>query len=121
MLYLILILILLVFDQISKYLFGFVFNTGSAFGLFKEYAIILTIFSFLMLIVFSYLFFKHKKYRLIISLVLAGIMGNLIDRLIFGYVRDFIDLRVWPVFNLADAYLVVALLLFIYFEYFKKS
>jgi len=119
--YLILISILIILDQLTKYLFGFVFNTGSAFGLFKEYSLFLLLFSFIALGFIIYLFIKYKKYRLIFSLFLSGIIGNLIDRLMFGYVRDFIDLRIWPVFNLADSYLVIGVVLFIYFEYFKKD
>lgn len=37
------------------------------------------------------------------SLVIGGTLGNLYDRLHYGYVVDFLDLRVWPVFNIADA------------------
>ena len=42
-------------------------------------------------------------------LILAGALGNLIDRLWFGHVIDFIDLRVWPVFNLADSAISVGI------------
>ena len=41
------------------------------------------------------------------SLILGGAAGNLIDRLRFGHVIDFIDLRVWPVFNLADSAITI--------------
>ena len=40
-------------------------------------------------------------------LILSGALGNLIDRLWFGYVIDFIDLRVWPVFNVADSCITI--------------
>ena len=51
-----------------------------------------------------------------LSFALAGIIGNLIDRFFLGYVRDFIDIKIIPVFNFADAYLNIALILFIFYE-----
>lgn len=47
-----------------------------------------------------------------LALILAGAIGNLIDRVRFGYVIDFIKIYWWPTFNLADAFIVCALLLF---------
>ena len=41
--------------------------------------------------------------RLAFVLILAGAIGNAIDRLRFGHVVDFIDVRVWPIFNVADS------------------
>ena len=41
------------------------------------------------------------------SLILGGAIGNLIDRIVFGYVVDFIDLRMWPVFNIADSAITI--------------
>ena len=40
--------------------------------------------------------------RLFISLVVAGALGNILDRIRFGYVNDFIDVGSWPIFNIAD-------------------
>ncbi|MDI7245881.1 MAG: signal peptidase II [Bacillota bacterium] len=48
------------------------------------------------------------------ALVLGGAVGNLIDRVRVGYVIDFIDFRVWPVFNLADAAITAGALLVVY-------
>jgi signal peptidase II len=49
-------------------------------------------------------------------LIVSGALGNLIDRLRFGYVIDFIDVRIWPVFNIADSAITIGtLLLFISF------
>ncbi|MEW6230066.1 MAG: signal peptidase II, partial [Bacillota bacterium] len=48
------------------------------------------------------------------ALVLGGAIGNLIDRVRVGYVIDFIDLRFWPVFNLADAAITVGALVLVY-------
>ena len=49
--------------------------------------------------------------RLGLSLLLGGAMGNFWDRLFMGYVIDFVDLRFWPVFNIADAAIVVGVIL----------
>lgn len=83
-----------------------VHNTGAAFGFFKERTaifIFLSIVTILLIVLYANRFrfhFRHLRFGLL--LILAGIIGNLIDRLRFGYVVDFIDLRIWPVFNFAD-------------------
>lgn len=81
-------------------------NTGAAFGFFKNRA---AIFIFISVIAILLILFYEKKFdnscrwtRTWPLLILAGAIGNLIDRIRFGYVVDFIDLRVWPVFNFAD-------------------
>ena len=45
------------------------------------------------------------------GLVVGGALGNLVDRIRFGYVVDFIDFRVWPVFNIADSAIVAGAIL----------
>lgn len=57
--------------------------------------------------------------NLALGLQLGGATGNLTDRLRFGYVVDFIDIRVWPVFNLADFSIVLGLALLSYFLLFS--
>lgn len=114
-------------DQASKYLiskilslgesqavirgivyFTLVHNRGAAFGILKN-QVFLFIISAVFSILLIYLNLKNSKARhtalslVALSLILGGALGNLCDRLIFGYVIDFIDLRVWPVFNLADS------------------
>lgn len=101
-------------------------NTGAAFGLFPNYQLVFLILS-LVVIVFILVFLRHTKpkkrlFRLALGLELGGAIGNLIDRAFFGRVTDFLDFRVWPVFNLADCAIVVGLFLlaFILFSsYFK--
>jgi signal peptidase II len=53
-------------------------------------------------------------------LILSGAVSNIIDRLYFGCVIDFIDLKIWPVFNLADSFIVLGVIL-ILLKQFKKS
>lgn len=96
----------------------YVQNTGSAFGLLKEYTLVVILFS---LAVIGYLAWELLKAnsgegiaRLGAALVLGGALGNLIDRLRFGFVVDFIDLRVWPVFNVGDSAISVGVGLLIW-------
>ncbi|MBA7678182.1 Lipoprotein signal peptidase [subsurface metagenome] len=49
-----------------------------------------------------------------LGLVLGGTVGNIIDRLRFGYVTDFIDFGFWPAFNVADSSVVIGVIIFAY-------
>lgn len=92
-------------------------NTGAAFGLFQGAGTVLTVVAFvgvLLLLVYYRTFGLHHPFlRLSLALQLGGALGNLIDRLRQGYVTDFIDLRVWPVFNLADSAITIGAVLLI--------
>ncbi len=118
----ILIFILVLVDQITKVIFknksflifNYTTNTGAAFSLFQNQNLLLIIASVIILIFLIYLYKKYPKIQLYLSLIIAGTIGNLIDRIFLGYVRDFIDLRVWPVFNIADSLGVIGVLLIAY-------
>ncbi|NQT22946.1 MAG: signal peptidase II [Candidatus Omnitrophica bacterium] len=61
-------------------------------------------------------------FRISLALILGGAIGNLIDRIRFGYVVDFLDFKVWPVFNIADSAITIgAVLLLIYLFLQKKD
>ena len=118
-----LILFLISLDQIIKFLitdqiiiiFKFPFinyseNYGAAFSLFENERIFLIIAS-LVVIGFVIYYFKYKNLQLGLSLVLAGAISNLIDRIFRGYIVDFINVGIWPVFNLADMYNVAGVLM----------
>jgi signal peptidase II len=60
-------------------------------------------------------------YRVSLSLILAGAVGNLIDRLRYGYVVDFLDFRIWPVFNIADSAITVGAIALGYFILIHKE
>ena len=89
----------------------YVQNTGAAFGLFKGQQALFVVLS---LAVIGWIGWEAWTrplragfVRWGCALVAGGAAGNLVDRLRFGYVVDFIDLRVWPVFNLADSAITV--------------
>jgi len=111
----------LVLNQSSSLINGIlhltlVHNRGAAFGILKN-QIHLFIFTSLFAIFLIYFNLKnntYKKYSLFnisLGLILAGALGNLIDRLFLGYVVDFIDFRIWPVFNIADSAITIGAVL----------
>lgn len=80
-------------------------NTGAAFGLLRGSGMFLTIFSALSVLALSVYLWRRGERGWAAAgwlLVLAGAAGNLYDRVRYGYVVDMIDLRIWPVFNVAD-------------------
>ena len=89
------------------------FNTGSAFGLFTGQNTLLIFVSILGIGFLSWIYGrqKHPKRLLTASLALqlGGALGNLSDRLFIGHVVDFIDVGPWPIFNVADASIVIGL------------
>jgi len=100
-----------------------VHNTGAAFGLFQGQSFPLTIVALVVTaILLFYTFFIYRRFPLLdnmlgrsaLGLILGGIVGNLIDRLHFGYVTDFIDVGFWPAFNIADSAIVVGVIIFAY-------
>src|SRR3989344_4669106 len=111
---LILILLLIILDQITKFLFTSISNTGIAFGLLKGYNFVFIIINLIILVLVIYYYKKETKLRLALSFLIAGIIGNLIDRIFFNGVRDFIDLKFWPVFNLADSFNVIGIIILVY-------
>ena len=101
-----------------------VHNRGAAFGILKNQLLLFIAISFFT-IIFIFLHLKNKKnsflLKVCLSLILAGAVGNLIDRLRFGYVIDFLDFHVWPVFNLADSALTIGSLLLSWELLFNKN
>ena len=94
--------------------FTLVHNTGIAFGFFRDQGIVFIFIPVIavVLLIFNIQYYRNNKalsrvYIVAFSMILGGAIGNLIDRIIFGYVIDFIDLRVWPVFNIADSAITV--------------
>lgn len=127
-----LIILIIGLDQVSKFFLnnnlvlnheypvikGFfyltlVHNRGAAFGILRNQ---LPLFVLTSVLAIALIYFNLKKSagnkRLHLSdwalvLILAGAVGNLIDRLFLGYVVDFLDFRIWPVFNIADSSITI--------------
>ncbi len=99
-----------------------VHNPGIAFGLFRQHPVILTGLISLSLVVLFIWSARMSRLntgaRICFALILGGAAGNWIDRIRFGRVIDFLDFRVWPVFNIADSAITigVALLFLIFFR-----
>lgn len=132
-------LLLILIDQISKSIvqtnlmnqsiliipkflkFTYVKNTGIAFGLGAESVILIIFFNIFILGVLGTIWCKKRKELLVsaqlsIAIIMAGGIGNLIDRIFRGYVIDFIDISQiidYPVFNIADICVVVGFLIII--------
>ena len=96
----------------------YVQNFGGAFGIFQHQKLFFIAAAFVSVTCVLYFFEDIKELGklsfLSASLIFGGAIGNLIDRIRFGYVVDFLDLRWWPVFNVADVALTIGVaLLFI--------
>ncbi|MBW2999626.1 signal peptidase II [Candidatus Woesearchaeota archaeon] len=132
--------VVIIVDQITKllvdkYLFGktitiirnflelkVVHNTGAAFGLLKGQLFLLIAVS--VIIIFLVIYFLRKTPMKIVpftALILGGAFGNLIDRIFFGYVVDFINVTIWSVFNVADSCITIgAIGVAVYFFWEEK-
>jgi signal peptidase II len=101
-----------------------VHNRGAAFGIFQNQLLLFVLVSFFA-IGFILYNLKNKTNSIILklslSLILGGAVGNLIDRLRFGFVVDFLDFRIWPVFNVADSVITIAALFLTWELVFKKN
>ncbi|MCL5024133.1 MAG: signal peptidase II [Nitrospirae bacterium] len=101
-------------------------NEGAAFGMLKGLGNAAFIAVSLIAIVFVlFLLFKGREDKFALSLILGGAAGNLIDRVAFGRVTDFIDLFAgtfhWPAFNIADSALTIGLMLLVLGSLFRRQ
>jgi len=106
----------------------FVKNTGAAFNIFpnaREFLIILSVvvLTLLFLYVINHLKSIWMKEIFFISMLCAGIAGNLHERIMLGYVRDFFELKFinFPVFNISDIFINIAVLALIIIILVKKT
>lgn len=107
----------------------YVQNTGAAFGLFKNQrwifmSITAVVMIVLLVVLMSGRFRRYRMANVTGTLILAGGIGNMIDRVAHGYVVDFLYFKLinFPVFNVADCYVVIgAVLLLIFFFFFYKE
>lgn len=101
-----------------------VFNKGAAFSILRGQTTFLIYIGIVFIAFFFILMMRERKrsviYYISCGLVLGGALSNLYDRIFLGYVIDYIDIKIWPVFNLADSCITVgAILLFI--SSFRKN
>jgi signal peptidase II len=98
--------------------FTFVTNTGAAFGMFPQFGgafMMVGIVVIAMIVIFYHLLPTENRWvRLSLGLQLGGAMGNLLDRLIRGFVVDFVDIGFWPIFNLSDLAIIFGVALLAY-------
>ncbi|MDP2921640.1 MAG: signal peptidase II [Candidatus Omnitrophota bacterium] len=136
------IFLILLIDQASKFLISsslsqgqsipiikgvlhitFVKNTGAAFGLLKNSTYFFILVSVAAVVVIGAIlirslksgkFLQNPLFNFSLILIISGAIGNLIDRVRFLYVIDFIDFRIWPVFNVADSAITIGTVLLIF-------
>lgn len=145
---LIIIIISVVSDQITKFWaadvlknghsikiignflrFTYAENKGAAFSILQNQRTFFLIITVVMIVFLGYIYFKTKNItnlsKLSIAMITGGAIGNFIDRYRFGYVIDFIDVRFgnfynFPVFNIADSFVVCGTILMIILILFNK-
>lgn len=99
----------------------YVRNTGAAFGILQNktfFLILVTAAILIGVIIFMVINKRNNKIFLwSLSLIISGGIGNLIDRIVYGYVIDYIDVRIinFAVFNLADSYVFIGVCLMLFY------
>ena len=91
----------------------YILNSGAGFGILQQQKLLLIFISIIVIGVILYYIRKiknEKVLQVLAGLVLGGTMGNLIDRISYGYVIDFLDFRIWPIFNIADSFVTVGVI-----------
>jgi signal peptidase II len=136
--FLLVALVIVALDQLTKFIvkstlavgeslpglgffqFTHVHNTGAAFSIFREHTFLLSICSMIGIVILCYLVFILSKRveflntlpaKISLGLIMGGTFGNLIDRLSYGYVIDFIDVSFFATFNIADSAISVGAVL----------
>ncbi|MDD5353989.1 MAG: signal peptidase II [bacterium] len=105
--------------------FTYVQNSGGAFGILRGRTNLFIIISIIVILFIVYFMFKEEKkdyfVKVVCAFVLGGAISNLIDRIRLGYVVDFVDFQVWPVFNIADSAISIGMVLLFIRLFFKKD
>jgi signal peptidase II len=133
--------VILILDQLTKYIvcrnlspgqsipiiknvfhLTYILNRGGAFGIFKGhiYLFILIAAVAIIFILINLRRVKIPRIKIALALILSGATSNLIDRLRLNAVIDFLDFRIWPVFNVADSAITIGTILLAYSMLFKK-
>jgi signal peptidase II len=104
----------------------YVENFGIAFGMFKNKVLFFIVTNCIISAVVAFMIYKYRRISvpvtICLSLILGGAIGNLIDRIRFGYVIDYLSFTIFPpVFNLADSAIVVGAVLLSLLLVFSKD
>jgi len=103
-----------------------IYNSGIAFGMFKgdNSPVFIAISLIISAVIFYLLLFKRPLSRILSTgfvLILSGAIGNVIDRIAYSSVLDYIDIRIWPVFNLSDSAITIGVCLIIWSMIITKT
>ena len=106
-------------------------NSGVSFGLFNNNgnlnSVIFSLLAICIIVILLFWLYRTKKKYLVIGLglIIGGAIGNVIDRLLYGAVIDFIDLHLfnyhWPAFNAADSFITIGAIILIYDSLFSSK
>ena len=104
------------------------YNSGVSFSMLTGHRVLIILIN---LFIMSFLFLYMKKFKInrrniiAFSLTIGGLFGNLIDRIIHGYVIDFMDFYIfnynYPIFNLADSFICIGILILLYSIYLGED
>ena len=98
-------------------------NPGAAFGILANRRLLFLLLTIIIVGIMFYLYFQLRQKKSLtafsLGLVISGALGNFIDRFFRGTVTDLFDLRIWPIFNIADICICVGLALLCYLLFFK--
>jgi signal peptidase II len=126
-------LIIILIDQITKFLvktnfqlkeslpiinnifhLTYIHNFGAGFGILQQQQLVLIFISLMVVGAIFYYFDRIKDKEILlqflVGFILGGTIGNLIDRISYGFVIDFLDFRIWPIFNVADSFVTVGVI-----------
>jgi len=136
-------LIVIFIDQITKFLIKtnfqlnqslpliknifhltYIRNFGAGFGILQQQKWLLILISIIVIGFIFYYFDRIKNEELLLQVlvgfVLGGTIGNLIDRITYGFVIDFLDFRIWPIFNFADSFVTIGVIGLIFYFWSKE-
>ncbi|MBW2964170.1 signal peptidase II [Candidatus Woesearchaeota archaeon] len=99
-------------------------NVGAGFGILRGYNLVFILAAAAVLILIIYFYNQIIYDRLLVfsfAFLLGGTVGNMMDRLFFGHVIDYVDLSFWPTFNLSDLALTTGAVLLIIYMYMVEN
>lgn len=126
-------LIIVLIDQITKFLvranlqlkesvpvisnifhLTYIHNFGAGFGILQQQQWILVFISVVVVGIILYNLDRVKDKEILlqflVGFILGGTIGNMVDRISYGFVKDFLDFRIWPIFNVADSFVTIGVI-----------